>query len=116
MNLTTFLTLAHRFGPPTRADHSDKLRLWVLSELVEKGQGYQRSQRVQDRAILRLSRGPEVLVTPVRSYSKIALFLTTSNQNKDMSRGRWLLLLLLITTVCGCGGTHLSENPRIKRL
>ena len=67
------------------ADHSDKLRLWVLSELVEKGQGYQRSQRVQDRAILRLSRGPEVLVTPVRSYSKIALFLTTSNQNKDMS-------------------------------
>lgn len=69
------------------ADHSDKLCLWVLSELVGKGQGYQRSQRVQDRAIPRLSGGPEVPVTPVRSYSKIALFITTSNQIKDMSGG-----------------------------
>ncbi|WP_218160645.1 hypothetical protein, partial [Spirosoma endophyticum] len=32
-----------------------------------------------------LSGRPEVLATHVRSYSKIALFRTTSNQNKDMS-------------------------------
>jgi hypothetical protein len=54
------------------ADHRTSLRLWVLSELVGKRQGYQHNQPDQDRSLLRLSGRPEVLATRVRSYSKIA--------------------------------------------
>ncbi len=77
--LTTFPALAHR------------LQITVKNRVYRYCRSLLESDREASTTSLikivrkRLSGRPEVLATHVRSYSKIALFGTVSNQNKDMS-------------------------------